>query len=431
MQASYSIISREPRAETPVGRYRRLRRATERLCETLEPEDQAVQPWEWVSPPKWHLAHTAWFFETFLLERRLPGYRPFDPHYAFLFNSYYEALGSRAEKGRRGAYSRPTVAEVLRYRHLVDMAMEDLLGPERSGDAETEALLELGLHHEQQHQELLLCDIKSILYQNPSRPAYRYRPAGGMPYGDGLASRATLSAPGTASVQGAGPAGSGSQGASGEWIVLPGGLAEIGWDGEGFAFDNERPRHTVFLRDFLIARRPVDNAQYAAFIEDGGYARPELWLSDGWKTAQKEGWSAPLYWERQGGGAWFEYGWEGLLPLDPGAPVRHVSYYEADAFARWRGARLPAEAEWETAAGRLADRGRNWEWTASAYLPYPGFRPFPGAVGEYNGKFMVDQMVLRGGSEATPAGHLRDTYRNFFPASTRWQFAGIRLARDP
>ncbi len=411
-----------------IDRYRSIRRATAALCAPLEPEDLAVQPFEWVSPPKWHLAHTTWFFEAMILGRFRPGYAPFDPHSAFLFNSYYESLGPRAEKPRRGAYSRPTAAEVLRYRVRVDAAMEDWLDSCREMDSEPADLAELGLQHEQQHQELLLCDIKAILHQNPSRPAYRSGAEGG-------------AQPGAAGGEAVGDAASGAASASGgnrdsgagAWIPVAGGLREMGWGGGGFAFDNEGPRHTVYLGDCLVAGRPATNADYAGFIADGGYRRPELWLSDGWAVSRREGWEAPLYWERDDGtsGAWLEYGWRGLRPLDPAQPVRHVSYYEADAFARWRGARLPTEAEWEAAADSLGGRGSNWEWTASAYLPYPGYRAYPGALSEYNGKFMIDQMVLRGGSEATPPGHLRPTYRNFFPAATRWQFAGIRLARDP
>lgn len=399
-----------PSNSPAVERYRNIRQATLDLCAPLAPEDMAVQPWEWVSPPKWHLAHATWFFEAMLLGRFRPGYATYDPHFAFLFNSYYEALGPRAGKARRGAYSRPTSAEVLRYRARVDAAMEDWLVAGQGMDGEPAALAELGLQHEQQHQELLLCDIKSILHQNPSRPAYRAIGAGSPEAAAGI-----------------------SDPVSGGWLEVAGGVREIGWDGEGFAFDNEGPRHAVYLRDCLLAREPVTNGDFAAFIADGGYRRPELWLSDGWAAAFREGWEAPLYWERDGGtsGPWLEYGWTGLMPLDPAQPVRHVCYFEADAYARWRGARLPTEAEWEAASGSLGGRGRNWEWTASAYLPYPGYRPYAGALSEYNGKFMVDQMVLRGGSEATPPGHVRPTYRNFFPASARWQFTGIRLARDP
>lgn len=395
-----------------MSRYGLVRKATEALCRPLAREDHLAQPFEWVSPPKWHLAHTAWFFETFLLLPHLKGYTAFDPHYGFLFNSYYESLGERAEKSRRSTYSRPTLDEVMRYRHLVDMALEDLLATDTGRLPEVAALVELGLHHEQQHQELLLADIKAILHANPSRPAY-LPPSVVVPAQDWVA----------------------RVGADDPWVEFPEVPAHVGWSGEGFAFDNERPRHRVFLSPFRIARRPTTNGQYLRFIEEGGYTRPGLWLSDGWQRVKQEGWRAPLYWERApDSGRWLEYGWDGLQPLDLDAPVRHVSYYEADAFARWSGARLPNESEWEVAAASpegLEGTGLDWEWTASAYLPYPGYRPWAGAAGEYNGKFMIDQMVLRGGSVATPAGHLRPTYRNFFHASTRWQFSGIRLARDP
>ena len=415
-------------------RWRAARRETEALCLALEVEDYCVQPEEDVSPPKWHLAHTTWFFETFLLGKHLPGYRPRDPSYAFLFNSYYEAAGARAPRGKRGDYSRPTVAEVYAYRKQVDAALEDFLGSpagnwaEIGGPrAEIRDLIELGLNHEQQHQELLLTDIKRILHFNPSRPAYRTRPKKG-------------------SLADVPPS----------WVEVEGGLKDIGWEGKGFAFDNEKPRHKHFLVPFRIEDRAVSNSRYLAFIADGGYDRPDLWLSEGWRISREGGWRAPLYWEWDGAG-WSEYTLEGLRPLRMAAPVCHVSYFEADAFARWSGARLPTEQEWEVASrlagleslrrGSFAEEGALhpdpasasagfplqmlgdvWEWTASAYLPYPGFRPFPGAVGEYNGKFMMDQMVLRGGSCATPRSHIRNTYRNFFPAGARWQFSGIRLA---
>lgn len=385
-------------------RFLECRRGTEDLVGSLPVEDLTVQPWEWVSPPKWHLAHTTWFFEKFILERHLPGYRPSDPVYGFLFNSYYESAGKRADKARRGAYSRPTVAEVGRYRNRVDSAMADLLSAGRGLPEDLLGLIELGIQHEQQHQELLIADIKSILHINPGRPSHAalagsdwaFRPA----EEDG-------------------------------WFEFPSGIQEIGWSGEGFCFDNERPRHRVWLEPFRLRGQAVTNRQYLEFVEDGAYSRPDLWLSEGWKAVRKEGWQAPLYWEKDGS-RWSEFTWTGMGLLDPGAPVRHVSYYEAEAFARWSGARLPTEAEWEVAAASRLETGALpgpvWEWTASAYLPYPGFRPLEGAVGEYNGKFMVDQMVLRGGSSATPPGHARLTYRNFFPAATRWQFSGIRLA---
>ncbi|MDB5048743.1 MAG: ergothioneine biosynthesis protein EgtB [Fibrobacteres bacterium] len=399
------------------------RRATEALCAPLRTEDHVVQPREAVSPPKWHLAHTTWFFETFLLGRYQPGYHPAAAEYAFLFNSYYESVGSRAEKGERGSYSRPTVREVLAYRRRVDESLGDLLASPLARNPDVEGLVELGIHHEQQHQELLVTDIKAILHFNPSRPAYlegstEFHPRPAKPESN-PASAIGLSSP---------PA------PKPRWIAFPSGLREIGWHGGGFSFDNERPRHPVFVAGFRLEDRLVTNAGYLEFIRAEGYSRPEFWLSEGWRLARQEGWKAPLYWEEIDG-RWSEYTLGGTRPLDPDSPVCHVSHFEADAFARWRRARLPTEAEWETAciagdAGLLQMTGELWQWTASAYLPYPGFRPFPGAVGEYNGKFMMDQMVLRGGSCATPAGHLRPTYRNFFPAATRWQFSGIRLAED-
>lgn len=390
--------------------FQTVRRATESICRNLENEDHVVQPHAWISPPKWHLAHTTWFFEQFLLGRHVPGYIPRDPTFAYLFNSYYESAGPKAEKERRGAFSRPTVERVLAYRREVEESVRDLLASSRGGAPGIDELLEVGLHHERQHQELLIADIKAIFHFNPSRPAY------------GGAQDAFHPPP---PVQ-AGPA---------RWIGVSGGLREIGWNGAGFSFDNERPRHRVFLRDFRMQDRLADNGSYLAFIRDGGYARPELWLSEGWRMVRSEGWTAPLYWEEKDG-SWSEFTPAGQLPLRMESPVCHVSYFEADAFARWSHARLPTEAEWETAcddgteAGFQGMLGALWQWTASAYLPYPGFRALPGAMGEYNGKFMVDQMVLRGGSCATPPGHIRATYRNFFPAATRWQFSGIRLAED-
>ena len=406
--ATRSISAGEEAAVTE--RFLRVRKETGNLVRGLPMEDLMVQPWDWVSPPKWHLAHTTWFFENFLLCRFLPGYRITDPGYGFLFNSYYESVGKRADKARRGTYSRPTVAEVLAYRARVDSALGDLLSMGSGPSEEIRALVELGIHHEQQHQELLLADIKSILYNNPSRPGHA-----GLAEGD----RAYLLSRGNAPAD---PL---------RWMDFSAGLRDIGWGGEGFSFDNEGPLHRVWLEAFRIRDRPVTNRQYLEFVEDGGYTRPGLWLSDGWKTVVNQGWEAPLYWEKAGS-RWSEFTWKGMGPLDAEAPVRHASYFEADAFARWSRARLPTEYEWEAAAREREWilPGQVWEWTASAYLPYPGFRPLEGAVGEYNGKFMVDQMVLRGGSSATPQGHIRLTYRNFFPAATRWQFSGIRLAES-
>lgn len=409
-------------------RYRRVRRDTERLCSPLVCEDYVVQSMPDVSPTKWHLAHTAWFFETFLLSPQAPGYVPFNPNFAYLFNSYYVAVGDRHCRQNRGLLSRPTVAEVYDYRRHVDDAMERFLIGLAEGELRRlKPVIELGLHHEQQHQELMLMDIKHVFWVNPMRPAYRERslPVGG--------SRAT---PMT-------------------WINLHGGVRSIGHDGDGFAFDNEGPRHRVLVEPFQLGSRLVTNGEYKAFVDDGAYRRAELWLSLGWATAQAEEWQAPLYWIRDGGGGWSNHTLAGLRPVDDHEPVCHVSYFEADAYARWAGARLPMEAEWEVASEGVATDGNfvesgtfhpapagggrdgpeqmfgdAWEWTGSPYLAYPGYRPAPGALGEYNGKFMCNQFVLRGGCCATPADHIRRTYRNFFPPDARWQFGGIRLARD-
>ncbi|MDE3086106.1 MAG: ergothioneine biosynthesis protein EgtB [Acidobacteriota bacterium] len=408
-------------------RYLQVRARTELLAGPLTAEDQTVQSMPDVSPTKWHRAHTSWFFETFLLEPSLAGYGVFDPMYGYLFNSYYESVGARHPRPARGVISRPGIAEVAAYRRHVDEAMAALLGG--LDDDRALGLVELGLHHEQQHQELLLMDAKHVLSCNPLQPLYREAPA---TWG---AARAA-----------AGPSGV-------RWLEHPGGLVEIGHDGEGFAFDNESPRHRVALEPFALAADLVTCGQWAQFVADGGYRRPELWLSDGWATVQAEGWEAPLYWS-PGDRGWQVFTLHGPEPLEPGEPVVHVSYYEADAFARWAGARLPTEAEWEAFAageqagtagratagdddavlhplpGRAGLMGEVWQWTSSAYSPYPGFHPAPGAVGEYNGKFMVNQMVLRGGCCATPSGHARPTYRNFFAPPSRWAFSGLRLARD-
>jgi ergothioneine biosynthesis protein EgtB len=380
--------------------YGQVRAHTEALIAPLSAEDCQVQSMPDASPAKWHLAHTAWFFETFLLKPLLADYVSPDPAYAVLFNSYYVGVGERFSRAHRGLLTRPGLADVLAWRAQVDAAMDRLMATVPAQD--WEALVALGLHHEQQHQELLLMDVQHAFSCNPLRPPYRlarapYRPATCV-----------------------------------QWIAMDGGLCEIGHDGTGFAFDNEGPRHRAWLDPFAIADRLVTAGEYAAFIADGGYRRPELWLSDGWATAEAQGWTAPLYWEAAGTG-WAIFGLEGLAPLDPHAPVRHVSYYEADAYARWSDARLPTEAEWEIAAGQadLIDAfGEAWQWTASPYVGYPGFVPPEGAVGEYNGKFMVNQYVLRGSCMATPEGHARLTYRNFFPPQARWMFSGIRLARD-
>jgi len=400
------------------SRYRHVRSLTESLAAPLSPEDQTVQSMPDVSPTKWHRAHTSWFFETFLLQPSLDRYRIFHPAYAYLFNSYYEGVGARYPRPRRGVVSRPGVHEVGQYRSHVDEGMEELI--DSAPGPATSELVELGLHHEQQHQELLLMDIKHVLSCNPLEPAY---------------ATLTFDAPRPARAT--------------AWIEHPGGLADIGHRGPGFGFDNEFPRHTVHLAPFAVADRPVTCGQWMAFIADDGYHRPDLWLSDGWATAQAEGWESPHYWSRVVDD-WWVFTLGGPQLVDPAEPVCHVSYYEADAFARWAGGRLPTEAEWETVADagepggnfldlsvlhpRPADGptsfGDVWQWTSSAYGPYPGFRPAAGAVGEYNGKFMVNQYVLRGGSCVTPADHFRSTYRNFFPPSARWPFTGLRLARD-
>jgi ergothioneine biosynthesis protein EgtB len=408
------------------ARLAEIRTGTEALAAPLAPEDQVVQSMPDVSPTKWHRAHTTWFFETFVLGPHDPGYRPVDARYDYLFNSYYEQVGPRHPRAERGLISRPTVAEVGAYRAAVDDALGAFLDdPAGERWAEVGPLVELGIHHEQQHQELLLMDIKHVLSCNPLRPAYA--PA----------------APALAPAGAAPPVG---------WTDVEGGIHVVGHAGHGFSFDNEEPRHEVLLRPFRIADRLVTCGDWLAFMADGGYERPELWLSEGWATVQRDGWRAPLYWEPDGGG-WAEFTLHGLRPVAPGDPVVHVSYLEADAFATWAGARLPTEIEWEVAAGRAgptvgphtlhlhpAADGRSmpfgqagtevWEWTASSYLPYPGFQPPPGAVGEYNGKFMCGQMVLRGGACITPPGHARTTYRNFFPPAARWAFAGLRLAAD-
>ncbi|MGH6974100.1 MAG: ergothioneine biosynthesis protein EgtB [Stellaceae bacterium] len=405
-------------------RFADCRARSEGLAAPLLPEDQVVQSMPDVSPTKWHLAHVTWFWETFLLVPHDAGYRVFDPAYNHLFNSYYEAVGPRHSRPARGLLSRPGVAEVARYRAHVTAAMERLIA---AADAATFAaiapLIELGIAHEEQHQELTLMDIKHVFAQSPLLPAYK-----------SAVPKPARAAPAL------------------EWQSFVGGLVEVGDAESGFAFDNERPRHKVWLEPFRLATRLVTNGEYLAFVADGGYRRPEFWLSDGWAAVNAGGWSAPLYW-RPDGDRWFEFTLAGLAPLDPFAPVVHISHYEADAFARWAGRRLPTEAEWETAAtdvptdgnfldsGALHPRGAVgeglqqmfgdcWEWTQSAYAPYPGFRAPDGALGEYNGKFMSGQMVLKGGCAVTPVGHVRASYRNFFLPAARWCFGGIRLAED-
>ncbi|MGD9762315.1 MAG: ergothioneine biosynthesis protein EgtB [Candidatus Binatia bacterium] len=403
-------------------RYRAVREMTERLRAPLSAEDCQAQSMPDASPTKWHLAHTSWFFETFVLEPHA-GYRAFHPDFRVLFNSYYQQVGAQHPRPERGLLTRPCLDEVLEYRAHVDAAVLDLLGAGGPRAAEAAPIIDLGLHHEEQHQELILTDVKHLLGCNPLRPGY------------------TESMPATAG------------GAPHAWSDFDGGVREIGAGENGFAFDNERPRHAELVDSFALGTRLVTNCEFAAFMADGGYQRPELWLSDGWATVNARGWTAPLYWQRCDG-EWLEFTLSGLRPLAPEAPVCHVSLYEADAYATWAGARLPTEAEWETAAsaqriaGNFLDSGRLhpaaapgvtgrpeqlfgdvWEWTRSAYSPYPGYRPPSGALGEYNGKFMCNQFVLRGGSCATARDHIRATYRNFFPPDARWQFTGIRLVR--
>jgi ergothioneine biosynthesis protein EgtB len=407
--------------------YQVVRSDSERLCEPLVAEDYVVQSMPDVSPTKWHLAHTTWFFETFLLQPHAPGYQPFDPHFSYLFNSYYITVGDRHCRQNRGLLSRPTVAQVYEYRQYVDTAMLQFL--RGIGTAQRHSLqpvIEIGLHHEQQHQELMVTDIKHVFWVNPMRPAYRK---------NAEADRSVT----------AGPV---------RWVTFDGGIRSIGHNGRGFSFDNEGPRHRVFLGPYRLASRLVTNGEYKAFIDDGGYHRGDLWLSLGWATAKQEKWQAPLYWVREGQ-QWWNHTLSGMRPVEDADPVCHISFFEADAYARWAGARLPSEDEWEDASesvevdGNFVDAGRFrtvpakteesglsqmfgdvWEWTRSAYLPYPGYYPSAGALGEYNGKFMCNQFVLRGGSCATPRSHIRRTYRNFFPPDARWQFTGFRLARD-
>ena len=404
--------------------YHRTRDFTTALVRPLSPEDMTVQSMADASPAKWHLAHTTWFFETFILKPFAPTYRPFEPAYEYLFNSYYNGVGPQFHRPSRGVLSRPTTHEIVVYRAHVDGALAAFIN--KCGSAvwdKARPLIELGINHEQQHQELILTDLKHALSFNPLYPVVYESKA--------------PPAPDLAALR---------------WIEIEGGVHEVGWRGNGFAFDNEGPAHEVLLQPFRLASRPVTNAEFTAFIDEGGYAEPRHWLSDGWATVTREGWTHPSYWQKRDG-VWHEYTLSGLSPVDPEAPVTHVSYYEAAAYAEWAGKRLPTEFEWEVASkgqpldGHFAEsfdfhpraaRGNGlaqmfgdvWEWTQSAYAPYPGFRPDPGTVGEYNGKFMVSQLVLRGGSCATPASHIRATYRNFFPPAARWQFSGIRLAED-
>jgi ergothioneine biosynthesis protein EgtB len=415
-------------------RYDEVRAHTEILAAPLSPEDQTVQSMPDVSPTKWHRAHVTWFFETFVLADNEPDFTPFQDKYWFLFNSYYEAVGPRYSRPHRGLISRPGAHDVGVYRSNVDDRMRDLLDSLDEGTlAKLASTIELGFHHEQQHQELLLMDIKHVLSLNPLQPSY-------------AGTRSPVTDPDQLG-----------------WVDVEGGLVEIGHRGDDFSFDNELPLHQVHLEPFRLADRLVTNGEWLAFMADGGYRRPELWLSDGWGRVQAEGWEAPFYWTEVDG-VWFEHTLHGTWPVNPGVPVTHVSFYEAEAYATWAGKRLPSEGEWEHAArvstgstteavtGNLANTtswhaepagpagsgagglrqmfGDCWEWTSSAYHPYPGFHPPAGAIGEYNGKFMSNQMVLRGGCALTPAGHARASYRNFFPHQSRWALSGVRLADD-
>ena len=415
----------ETAAQSLTDQYRRVRGLSLHLIDPLTPEDCVVQSMPDASPTKWHLAHTTWFFETLVLQRFGKDYKLFNEKYQYLFNSYYNSLGAQYPRPKRGLVSRPTVDEVIDYRLHVDEHMESLL-EECTDDATLRDTVTIGLHHEQQHQELLLTDIKHMFSFNPLFPVYRERPE----IGRGKAPEL-------------------------RWSKFDEGIYEIGYDGAGFAYDNEGPRHKTYLNAFQIASRPVTNGEYLAFMGDHGYETATLWLSEGWGVVQQEGWRHPLYWlERDDG--WYVYTLNGLQQVNPDEPASHLSYYEADAFARWAGARLPREEEWEAAAcncpvvgnfveselyhpapaaaGASSDLcqcfGDVWEWTASPYTAYPGYRPVEGALGEYNGKFMCNQLVLRGGSCATSSSHIRATYRNFFPAYARWQFSGLRLAKD-
>ena len=417
-----------------IERFRAARKRTMELVAPLTPEDMMVQSSQETSPVKWHLAHTSWFFESFILREFLPGYQVFNPDFAWLFNSYYQSFAAFPEKRLRASFSRPNIDEVLRFREHVDAGIERLL--ESGPPPEVFKRIELGANHEEQHQELLLTDILHAFFTNPLRPVYRQQPAylqQQEPPAAGDGGRAPL-----------------------DFAEYPGGLREVGHEGESFCFDNEIPRHKVWLRAYTLGVRLVTCGEFLDFIADGGYKRPELWLSAGWDAVLANGWSAPLYWAKRDGD-WSRFTLRGELPVTrgEGSPVSHVSFFEADAYAHWAGQRLPTEFEWEAAAearpaaGNLLDAGQLlplpvgavrssadgaqffgdcWEWTASAYLGYPGFKPLPGSLGEYNGKFMSGQMVLRGGSCVTAAAHIRASYRNFFSPETRWQFSGIRLA---
>ncbi len=425
VQNSRSDIS----ANELIRRYNSVRAWSERLCKPLVTEDYVIQSMPDCSPAKWHLAHTSWFFETFILKPNLHGYKSPHPQYEYLFNSYYNSLGARHCRPKRGLISRPTVEDTYVYRAHVDKTLRELIGEMNYRERETVApLMELGINHEQQHQELIVTDLKHMLSENPLQPTYE----------EWTRSEATVAVPAMT------------------WSTFEAGVREIGYGGTGFSFDNETPKHPEYVTGFAIADRLVTNGEYMKFMAAGGYERPEFWLSEGWNTVQARAWGAPLYWLPTVNDAWEVFTLHGTVPVDPNEPVCHVSYFEAEAYAHWAGARLATEAEWETASlavavnGNFAEsgllhpvplrdtgagQGRQmfgdvWEWTRSQYLPYAGYKQADGALGEYNGKFMCNQFVLRGGSCATPQTHIRPTYRNFFPADTRWQFTGIRLAKD-
>lgn len=406
--------------------YRKIRLRSEQIAAPLSSEDCCAQSMPDASPIKWHLAHTTWFFETFLLTP-LPAYKPFDDTFQYLFNSYYNSIGEQFKRANRGLLTRPSLSEVLEYRRHVDQAMLDELQRRQAEATDNDATdndasdnddwlstLILGFNHEQQHQELMWTDVLHLLSQNPLAPAYFEERRGD----DCQTDDSTGDAP---------PCELASPRAG--WLDCDGGMATIGHTGDAFCFDNELPQHETYVAPFQLRQGCVTNGEYLAFLADDGYRRPEFWLSLGWAEVQQHGWQSPLYW-REHSGQWCQYSLYGLQPLDERAPVRHLSYFEADAFARWAGCRLPTEFEWEVASARAALEAGLWQWTSSAYAAYPGFRPAAGAIGEYNGKFMCNQYVLRGGSWATPPGHYRRTYRNFFPPEARWQFTGLRLARD-
>jgi ergothioneine biosynthesis protein EgtB len=415
-----------PVREELINHYSKIRRFTETLCEPLETEDYVIQSMPDVSPTKWHIGHTSWFFEAFIISNADSNYKSIHPLYTYLFNSYYVQIGERWDRPNRGLLSRPTVKDIYEYRNFVDNnVIEFIKNCDEKHYKEYAPIIEIGINHEQQHQELLLTDIKHVLSFNPLNPVYSAKE---IVSGDDVQKM--------------------------NWKEFDGGVFEIGNDGSSFTYDNETPRHKEFINPFSIANRLVTNNEYIEFIEDGGYKNAPLWLSDGWAAIENDDWKAPLYWEKKDG-EWWNFTLNGFRKVNPAEPVTHISYYEADAFASWKDTRLPTEAEWEVAAGALQNKGNFvetlnfhpvplqsdhdelnqmygdvWEWTRSSYSPYPGYKTLPGALGEYNGKFMSSQMVLRGGSCATSKTHIRNTYRNFFPPHSRWQFMGIRLAKE-